>query len=76
MARELKGLPLHHIDTSIILEPEITEDGRRISPLDAQIVACAIENKANLVTLDRKLIGNIAVEKEFSIKIFHPKNLP
>lgn len=28
MTRELKGLPLHHIDTSIILEPEITEDGR------------------------------------------------
>lgn len=150
MARNLSSLPLHHIDTSIILETRRTENGmhctrylqkvgykyhgilslpvlselflsvllldsssekynlmntvletirirkinfyspksieetaikirqfdRRVGPLDAHIVACAIEDKANLITLDRKLIDNIALEKEFGIKIFHPKSLP
>ncbi len=150
MARELKGLPLHHIDTSIILEPRKTADGlgctkylqrvgykyhgilslpvlselflaillldnssekynlmdtvletirirkinlyspksieetaikvrqldSRVGTLDSHIVACAIEDKANLITLDKKLTGNIALEKEFGVKIFHPKSLP
>lgn len=148
--RRFSSLPLHHIDTSIILEPEKTTDGRfcrqyiqklgynyrgvfsspvlgelmlsvflmkdetkkhafldflsdtvnarniefytpknihpiamriseidsRLEPLDVDIVACAIENKAvNLITLDKDLIENKAIEEEFGLKIFHPKSL-
>ena len=148
--RRFEKLPLHHIDTSVILEPPNTEDGRyckrylqrvgynykgkisfpslseiiisilsldnyndrqdtmetifqlvktrdiefyapkniakillriieldkRIEPTDMEIVSCTIEDKADmLITLDKKLIGNQKLEKEFNIKISHPMNL-
>jgi predicted nucleic acid-binding protein len=44
----------------------------RIKPLDSHILACAIEDKSTLVTLDRKLINNNRIEKEFQIRIMHP----
>ena len=48
----------------------------RITPTDVEIIACAIEHKAaNLVTLDKNLIENHAVEKEFNIRIRHPSEL-
>lgn len=150
LERRLESKPLHHIDTSIIVESEKTIDGRfcrryiqklnynyrgvfsspvmgellltmirfkedtkrhtfldvvsdiiyvrqiefytpinihdvaarikeidtRLDPTDVDIVACAIENKAdNLVTLDRNLIGNKAIEAEFRLRITHPKDL-
>jgi len=143
-------LPLHHIDTSVILEPSTTDNGRccrrylqkvgynytgklslavfgeilvsiistevyndmhdfldvfahllrirnislytprnigqtlnkileldtRVGPTDREILACAIEDNAvNLVTLDKDLIGNKRLEKEFGIRIVHPKDL-
>lgn len=49
---------------------------QRLEPTDIDIVACAIENNAlNLVTLDRNLIGNRAIEREFGLRICHPKDL-
>jgi len=149
MARKLALLSLHHIDTSVILEPPKTENGfyckkylnlvgykyrgflsfpvlselfnelleigknsdqwnfidfitslirkgkisiyspkdiaeidlkiKEIDPLlnqlDRQIAACAIENKAILVTIDSKLVHNLKIEREFRIKIIHPKEL-
>ena len=142
-------LPLHHIDTSILLEPISTEDGRickrylqkvgynyrgtvslhvlgevtlkimllkdmekrnvafglladvidarnigyftprnlklaydvlevdaRLSPTDAAIIACAVEDRvSNLITIDKKLIHNISIEKNFRIRISHPAEL-
>ncbi len=55
----------------------IKEIDTRLQPTDIDIIACAIEDGANnLVTIDRKLIGNTAIEKEFGLKIVHPKQLP
>ena len=57
-----------------IIATRIKEVDDRLDPTDIDIVACAIENKAaNLVTLDKDLIENIAIEKEFGLKIMHPK---
>ncbi len=54
----------------------IKEIDTRLDPADIDIAACAIEDKAvNLVTLDKKLIGNKAIEKEFGLKIMHPQQL-
>lgn len=54
----------------------IKEIDSRLDPADIEIVACAIENNAmNLVTLDRNLTGNKAIEREFGLKILHPKEL-
>lgn len=150
LKRRLESKPLHHIDTSVVIEPEKTTDGRfcrkylqkinytyrgalsspvlsellmsmillkdsdkvhafldflidlknarniefymsrdihsiaarikeidrRLDPTDIVIVACAVENnEVNLVTLDRKLIGNKAIEEEFGLKIMHPQHL-
>lgn len=143
-------LPLHHVDSSIVLEPENTEDGKyctkyfnlvgykyrgkfcipvlgeillaisfikeetkqydvldvflklikerkiefvsvenveehmakikeldkRIEPIDRFNLACAISDKAKVfLTLDKKLIHNEKIEKEFGIKIMHPSEL-
>src|SRR3989344_4358181 len=47
----------------------------RITPIDIEIIACAVEHKAvNLVTLDSVLIENTSIEKEFNIRIRHPKD--
>ena len=55
---------------------KIKEMDTRLEPTDIDIVACAIENKAiNLVTIDAKLIGNKSIEREFGLKIVHPKQL-
>ena len=150
LEKEFLALPLHHIDTSILLEVENTENGRfcqrylqkigskyrgsislpvigevllnilslktihekyvlleiadslisirkikfyipldisetltkiksldsRIEPTDAMIFACAVEDNVNtLVTLDKNLIHNEKLEKEFGIKIKHPREL-
>ena len=54
----------------------IKEIDTRIESTDASIVACAVEDKANnLVTLDKKLIGNRSIEREFGLRISHPKDL-
>lgn len=149
-ADRFKSLPMHHIDTSVILEPENTENGfyckkylnlvgykyrgkfsflvlgeiffhllkfktfdekydflhsilnliatrkisyhsvagnegtssrireinERIEKTDRLILASAIEDRATaFVTLDSKLINNEYLEKEFRIKIKHPKDL-
>jgi len=148
--KKFQRLPTHHIDTSVILEPEKTDDGRyckkylnlvgykyrgflsfpvlgelmykilklddtgkrydaldliysliktkkirfrsitgtekivqkikeideSITPMDRQILACAIVHKVKtLVTLDKRLISNKNIEKEFKIQIKHPKEL-
>ena len=58
------------------ISKRIKEIDQRLEPTDTDIVACAIENNAmNLVTLDKKLIGNKAIEREFGLKILHPKDL-
>ena len=58
------------------ISKKIKEIDQRLSPTDIDIVACAIEDKAvNLVTLDKKLIGNKTIEREFGLKILHPKDL-
>lgn len=55
---------------------QIKEADDRIDPTDVDIIACAVENRAsNLVTLDKKLIGNKSVERRFNLRIVHPKDL-
>lgn len=150
MARKLSALPLHHIDTSVILEEEKTENGfyckkylnlvgykyrgvisfpvlselmykilsltdrsaqydlldeilsfikskqigiqgvkntenivvriketdKAITPNDSLIIASAVAHKSTvLVTIDARLIRNRSIEKEFKIRIMHPKDL-
>lgn len=150
MAKKLATLHLHHIDTSVLLEPRTTENGfcckkylnivgikykgvisfpvlseimykilsltdisskydlvddissiikskkiaiqgvrnteeivirireldKSITPNDRLIIASAVVNKASaLVTLDSRLIGNQPIEKEFKIRMLHPKQL-
>lgn len=150
LERKFLALPLHHIDTSVILEPPTTEVGRvcrkylqllttryrsklsfpvigellikvlqtentharyaaldsimdllkdrkisiyvpeeigeliqkirkldtRIIEIDAHIVACAVEDKAlTLATLDKELLHNDKIEKEFNLEIKHPDEL-
>ena len=57
------------------LPSEITKLDSRIEFTDASIVACAIENKATLVTLDGKLLHNKTIEGEYKIKIVSPEDL-
>jgi|SRR3989338_1792389 len=55
---------------------KIKDIDSRLQPTDIEIVACAVENEAlNLITLDKKLIGNKTLEREFGLKISHPKDL-
>ena len=55
---------------------QIKETDSRIDPLDKHILACAIEDKANvLITTDVKLIENVRLENTFNIKICHPRDL-
>ena len=61
---------LHEIST------KIKEMDTRIDLTDLDIIACAIEDGANnMVTLDKKLIGNKAIENEFRLRIVHPREL-
>lgn len=54
----------------------IEELDSRITPVDREIVACAVEeNASTLITLDKNLIHNGKIEEEFRIKIMHPKEL-
>lgn len=63
------------IDTCNIIE-KIKKIDERIKSIDREIVACAVEDKAVvLVSLDTDLIHNEKIEKEFGIKIRHPKEL-
>ena len=55
---------------------EIRNIDKRIEPLDREILACSIEDKALvLVTLDSTMINNKHIENAFKIKIKHPKEL-
>ncbi len=54
---------------------KIKEVDYSISPSDRLIVACAVIDNATLVTLDKRLIKNKALEERFGIKIRHPKDL-
>ncbi|MCK4730532.1 MAG: PIN domain-containing protein [Candidatus Aenigmarchaeota archaeon] len=54
---------------------EILSLDRRLEFTDASIVACAIEDKTILVTLDKDLLHNKKIEEQYNIKIRHPKEL-
>lgn len=55
---------------------KIKEIDKRIEPMDALILACAVADGADkLVTLDEKLIHNEKLENELVIEIRHPKEL-
>jgi predicted nucleic acid-binding protein len=59
-----------------VITDEIIQLDSRIKPIDAMIVACAIEDRANtLVTLDGDLIHNKKIEEKYGIKIMHPQEL-
>lgn len=55
------------------LTTEIMEVDPRLSHTDASILACAIEDKAILVTLDEDLIDNKSITQKFNVKIKSPK---
>jgi len=57
------------------IEKRIKEIDITLDSLDRQILACAIENKVTLVTIDSRLLRNEKIQKEFGIKIKHPKEL-
>ena len=58
------------------LSLRIKEIDERILGTDREILTSAIAHKAvTLVTLDKKLIGNQALENKFNIRITHPKEL-
>ncbi len=53
---------------------ELNSLDHRLEPIDASIVAAAIEHKVvNLVTLDRRLIHHKSIEEKFGLRISHPK---
>ncbi len=55
---------------------KIKETDTRLDSTDVDMVACAVEDGANnLVTLDKSLIGNKAIENEFKLRVVHPKDL-
>ena len=54
---------------------EILSLDRRLEFTDASIVACAVENKATLITLDKDLLHNKKIEEQYKIKIRHPEEL-
>ena len=55
---------------------DVLEVDARLSPTDAAIIACAVEDRvSNLITIDKKLIHNISIEKNFRIRISHPAEL-
>lgn len=57
------------------LMEEIYEIDKRLQPTDIQIVACAIEDKAdNLVTLDKNMVDNKSIKERYGLKISHPKD--
>ncbi len=59
-----------------VISGKIKEIDTRLDPTDIDIIACTIEDGANnLVTLDKDLIGNKAIEREFNLRIVHPKDL-
>jgi len=60
---------------NISLKIEVKEIDTRIKSTDASIVACAIEDKTILVTLDKDLIHNEKIEDYYNIRILHPKEL-
>ena len=60
---------------NISLKIKVTELDTRIKPTDASIVACTIEDKTILVTLDKDLLHNEKIEGQYKIKILHPKEL-
>lgn len=57
------------------IDNKIKEIDSRIEPLDGQIVACAAEDEATLVTIDTKLTENSKLEKELGIEMKHPEGL-
>lgn len=57
------------------IDNKIKEIDSRIEPLDRQIVACAAEDEATLVTIDTKLTENSKLEKELGIEMKHPEGL-
>lgn len=62
-------------DISALLN-SIKSAERRISPVDREILACASEDEAHaLVTLDKDMVNNKALERILGIKILHPKEL-
>ncbi|MCK4429009.1 MAG: PIN domain-containing protein [Candidatus Aenigmarchaeota archaeon] len=64
-----------HILENVSLKIRVKEIYSRIESTDASIVACAIEEKAILVTLDKELLHNKKIEEQYKIKIEHPKEL-
>ena len=72
-AREIKFYSPKKTETII---SKIKEIDRRLDPLDVEILACAIENKASvLVTLDDKMLASTKIQDSFKIRINHPKDL-
>ncbi|MBI2579164.1 MAG: PIN domain-containing protein [Candidatus Aenigmarchaeota archaeon] len=54
----------------------VKELDKRIYPIDREIVACSLEDKADaLVTMNKKLVGNKRIEETFRVRIVHPKAL-
>lgn len=54
---------------------ELHDMDKRLEPTDIQIVACAIEDKADvLVTLDKNLINHKTIKEKYDLTIAHPKD--
>jgi len=74
--RKYKKIGFYSPKRVLDIMEELNSLDNRLEPIDANIIASAIENKAmNLVTLDRQLIHHKSVEERFGIKISHPKEL-
>lgn len=54
---------------------EVRRFDRRLHPTDMQIVACAIEAKATLITIDSDLLQSHKLQEHFGLRIMHPKEL-
>ncbi len=55
---------------------KIKEMDSRIEDTDAIHLANCIQDRGNVfVTFDQKLVGNLALEKEFGVRIIHPERL-
>lgn len=61
---------------SLYIVDKIKEMNSRVEDMDAIHLANCIQDKGMIfVTLDEKLVGDSALEKEFNIKILHPEKL-
>lgn len=69
-----KKIEIYHSKNIFEVEGKVAEIDKRLQSADRQIVSCAVEHNALLVTLDSSLINNEGLKSQLGIEINHPKD--